>query len=167
MTLNQILFVGLLTAVSLVALAIGPYLVERGPAWLGMLRDRYVQPRAVSSVSRADADTQAARIRADYQTDRQTDRQTAADPRQTADNEAVAALQIDRTRKAVIAVLVDSGWKVSEIRAVLKGDNTAISAEIAEATNSLAAGQPLARTPIAQRPVDGRKFERPALAAEE
>lgn len=86
---------------------------------------------------------------ADRQTDRLADALLSA---QTTPNDAAGALRLDRTRKAVIAVLVDSGWSVSEIRAVLKGDNTALSAEIAEATNHRAEQY---TTPVAKRPSAG------------
>lgn len=92
---------------------------------------------------------------ADRQTDRLADALLLA---QTTPTTAADALRVDRTRTALIAVLVDSGWSVSEIRAVVKGDNTAISAEVAAATNARAEQQ---RTPIAQRPTAG-KFQKVA-----
>lgn len=69
----------------------------------------------------------------------------------------VAALRLDRTRAALIAVLVDSGWSVTEIRAVVKGENAAISAEVAEATNALAAGKTGARKPLIARDAQGER----------
>jgi len=87
---------------------------------------------------------------ADRQTDRLADALLLA---QTTPPTAADALRVDRTRTALIAVLVDSGWSVSEIRAVVKGDNTAISAEVAAATNARAE---LHTTPIAKRPTSGK-----------
>ncbi len=37
----------------------------------------------------------------------------------------------------MVALLVDSGWSVSEVRTVLKGDNAAIGAEIQSARERL------------------------------
>jgi hypothetical protein len=39
-------------------------------------------------------------------------------------------LEVDRTKTALIELLVYSGWEVGQIRGVLKGDNGTIGAEI-------------------------------------
>lgn len=61
----------------------------------------------------------------------------------------VARLEVDRTREAIIGLLVNSGWSVAEIRAVIKGENAAIGAMIADARGDHIAPY---ETPIAGRP---------------
>ena len=46
-------------------------------------------------------------------------------------------LQLDRTKTAIIEVLVYNGWRVGDIRAALKGDNGAIGAEVDAARKKL------------------------------
>lgn len=62
----------------------------------------------------------------DEQTDRQTDYVSAGD-------QWLDRLEVDRTKTALIELLVYSGWDVVQIRSVVKGDNGAIGAEV-EAT---------------------------------
>lgn len=71
-----------------------------------------------------------------------------AEPR-TVESPAVARLRLDRTRTAVMAVLIDTGWSVTEVRSVLKGETAAISREYAELANR---GPEVVETPIAGRP---------------
>lgn len=57
------------------------------------------------------------------------------DRQQTADVSAeeriiLDSLQVDRTRKSLIVLLLYSGWKPSEIRPLFRGDNNVLSAEI-------------------------------------
>lgn len=69
------------------------------------------------------------------------------------------ALQLDRTKAGLITLLVYNEWTVSEIRAVLKGDNNVLGPEIEAARMRL--GLPPAgeyRTPIAGRPADAALF---------
>lgn len=80
-------------------------------------------------------------------TDRQADR-----PSVSADDLEVGRLQLDRTKVAVIEVMVYNGWQVGEIRAVIKGDNGAIGAEVEAAKKRLGIDTPEPRTPIAGRP---------------
>lgn len=65
-------------------------------------------------------------------TDRRTDR-----PSVSADNLEVPRLRLDRTKAAVIEVLVYNGWATGEIRTVLKGDNGPIGAEVDAARKRL------------------------------
>lgn len=51
-------------------------------------------------------------------------------------------LQLDKTKTAVIEVLVYSGWTTGEIRSVIKGDNGAIGAEVEAARVRLGIDQP-------------------------
>ena len=46
-------------------------------------------------------------------------------------------LEVDRTRAAVLELLVYSGWDVSQIRGVIKGDTGAIGAEVRAARQRL------------------------------
>lgn len=76
------------------------------------------------------------------------------------------ALQLDRTKASLIMLLVYNEWTVSEIRSVLKGDNTVLGQEIADARERLGmvpAGE--YRTPIAGRPTSA-VFETGDLAYE-
>lgn len=66
---------------------------------------------------------------------------------------------LDKTRARLIAVMVDSGLTVSEIRALLKGDSGAIGTEVEAARQRLGkAPSPPYRTPIAGRPTDPRYY---------
>lgn len=68
----------------------------------------------------------------------QTDQTDNADrPSVSADQLRVPRLQLDRTKTAVIEVLVYNGWGVGEIRAVLKGDNGATGIEVEAARKRL------------------------------
>lgn len=61
---------------------------------------------------------------------KQTDQTDQSDrPSVSADQLRTPRLQLDRTKTAVIEVMVYNGWSVGEIRAVLKGDNGALGAE--------------------------------------
>lgn len=66
----------------------------------------------------------------DDQTDRQTDLVSEAD-------RWLDRLEVDRTKTAVIELLVYSGWDVGQIRGVVKGDNGTIGTEIEAARNRL------------------------------
>lgn len=83
---------------------------------------------------------------AQIQTDKQTDLGLSVD------DLSAPRLQLDRTKVAVIEVMVYNGWQVGEIRAVVKGDNGAIGAEVEAAKKRLGIETPEARTPIANRP---------------
>jgi len=64
----------------------------------------------------------------------QTDsRQTASESRLSAIEQAVERAKLDRSKEALIVLLVELGWGVGDIRAVVKGDNNALSALIAKA----------------------------------
>lgn len=71
------------------------------------------------------------------QADRQADR-----PSVSADDLHVERLQFDRSKAALIEVMVYNGWQVGEIRAVLKGDNGAIGAEVEQARVRLGLSTP-------------------------
>jgi hypothetical protein len=65
-------------------------------------------------------------------TDRQADR-----PSVSADDLSAPRLQLDRTKQALIEVMVYNGWGAGEIRAVIKGDNGVIGAEVDAARKKL------------------------------
>lgn len=86
--------------------------------------------------------------------DRQTDEPDRRAPAGlSGDPRRCPALQLDRTKAGLITLLVYNEWTVSEIRAVLKGDNTTMGQDIAEARERLGMA-PVGeyRTPIADRP---------------
>jgi hypothetical protein len=56
---------------------------------------------------------------------------------------AAERLQHDRTRRALIAVLVEAGWKTVDIRDTLKGTAAELGEEIRTARSSLAEGADL------------------------
>lgn len=66
----------------------------------------------------------------DKQTDRQTDLASEAD-------RWLDRLEVDRTKTALIELLVYSGWDVGQIRGVVKGDNGAIGTEVEAARKRL------------------------------
>lgn len=88
----------------------------------------------------------------DLEADEQTDGQT--DP-VSAQYDAIGRLSVDRTRGAVIDVLVRAGWDVGRIRGVLKGDNGVIGAEVAAARQRLGLDTPTRTITVSER-VDGK-----------
>lgn len=52
-------------------------------------------------------------------------------------NQWLDRIEVDRTRTAIIEVMVYSGWSVGEVRSVIKGDNAAIGTEVAAARQKL------------------------------
>lgn len=66
----------------------------------------------------------------DQQTDRQTDHVSEAD-------QWLDRLEVDRTRTAIIELMVYSGWATGEIRSILKGDNNVLGPEIEAAKKKL------------------------------
>lgn len=84
------------------------------------------------------------------QTETQTDQGSVAD-------RWLERMQLDRTRTALIELLVYSDWEVGQIRSVLKGDNGTIGAEIEAARKRLGlTARPPNVTPIAHRPTEAR-----------
>lgn len=95
--------------------------------------------------------------------DEQTEQTDDADSRQTAVcplYDAVDRLQLDRTRTALIEVLVLAGWEVGEVRGVVKGDNGKIGDEVAAARERLGGDAPAARTFVAREHRNGELIER-------
>lgn len=86
--------------------------------------------------------------------DKQTD--GADRPSVSEDNLEVPRLQLDRTKATVIELMVYNGWQVGEIRAVIKGDNGAIGAEVEAARKRLGIEAAEPRTPIAGRPTSAQ-----------
>lgn len=54
----------------------------------------------------------------------------------------LARLEVDRTKTALIELMVYSGWTTGEIRAVIKGDNGAIGLEVEAARERLGLDPP-------------------------
>lgn len=74
---------------------------------------------------------------------RQTDQTDDTDrPSVSADDLSAPRLQLDRTKQALIEVMVYNGWNVGEIRAAVKGDNGAIGAEVDAARKKLGIDAP-------------------------
>jgi hypothetical protein len=82
----------------------------------------------------------------------------------------VDALTVDRTRAAIVRVLVAQGWSTAEIRDRLVGANDAIGDEVKAARIALGLEPELPRrSPIAGRelPPDAQFFDEPEPAAAE
>jgi len=60
----------------------------------------------------------------------------------SAPNPWMERLQVDRTRAAVIELLVYSGWRVEQIRTIVKGENGAIGSEVDAARQRLGVDEP-------------------------
>lgn len=69
--------------------------------------------------------------------DRQTDRPSVSE-----DNLEVPRLQLDKTKAAIIEVLVYNGWQAGEIRSIIKGDNGVIGTEVEAARKRLGIDPP-------------------------
>ncbi len=150
--------VGLIGLVS----AIGPTIWRALPALVG----RYTERRTVYDLvktlqqeldeARAGYVAQEAQTSADRQ---QTDRQTSV----SLDNPKPSRLKVDRTRNALIEELVYNGWGVGEIRAVIKGDNSAIGAEVEAARQRLGIVEAPRVIPVSERGSEPRPLvmERP------
>lgn len=86
--------------------------------------DRFVnRSQVVVSSGSAQTDRQT-------QTDEQTDLVSVAD-------QWLDRLEVDRTKTALIELLVYSGWDVGQIRSAVKGDNGTIGAEVDAARKRL------------------------------
>lgn len=96
--------------------------------------------------------SESGEITPDGQTDGQTDPVSAPDS-------TIARLELDRTRAAVIDVLVQAGWDVGRIRATLKGDNGAIGTEVAAARERFGLDTPSRTIGVSDRQ-DGQTIRR-------
>jgi hypothetical protein len=67
-------------------------------------------------------------------------------------------LQLDRTREALLHTLLYNGWTVTDVRAVLKGENAKIAAEVAAAEAQLA-GPRYRRSPEEAQAIAERRQE--------
>lgn len=74
-----------------------------------------------------------------------------------ADDPWIARLKVDRTKMALIEVMVYSGWTVPEIRSIIKGENGAIGTDVETARQRLGI-QPATQyvTPFVGRPTSAR-----------
>jgi len=109
----------------LLILALGALTLGLGSVALGWVVKTY--DRVMSRVPTQTEQT--------AQTDRQTDYVSEADL-------WLDRLEVDRTKAAVIELLVYSGWEVGQIRGVLKGDNGAIGTDIEAAKIRLGMVEP-------------------------
>jgi hypothetical protein len=102
------------------------------PRAAGHAIERYVLVRPVNDFRPAAPvmSHEFEQTRADGQTDRQTDLVSEAD-------QWLDRLEVDKTKTALIELLVYSGWDVGQIRGVVKGDNGAIGAEVEAARQRL------------------------------
>lgn len=121
-----------------------------------------IAPRAVSYYQVDDPATVRVMSRQEEQTVKQT--------KQTAQTDAdlwMGRVQVDRTKTALIELLVYSGWNVGEIRALLKGDSGVLGQEIDSARKRLGITPPAPHiTPIANRPTRAVFEQDPELAYE-
>lgn len=106
---------------------IGPYVPPRYDAETKRIVNTLP---AAEPAAAHDMSTPAARTNADG-----ADEET--DGRVSAPNPWMERLQVDRTRAAVIELMVYSGWRVEQIRTVIKGENASIGAEIDAARQRL------------------------------
>lgn len=80
---------------------------------------------------------------ADLTEDAQTEQTTQTDQTDEADQAVSDAdlwldrMELDRTRTAVIELMVYTGWSTSQVRAVLKGDSGVIGVEVEAARQKL------------------------------
>lgn len=65
-------------------------------------------------------------------------------------------LKVDRTRAATIELMVYSGWKVEQIRSVVKGENSAISVDVEAARQRLGIAEAPRVIPVSERGSDPR-----------
>lgn len=113
-------FMVMFLVIGLLVLGIGSWLV----GWLVKQWDRFVNRSQVVMT------TGSAQTGADEQTD---DRQTQVSEA----DQWLDRLEVDRTKTALIELLVYSGWDVGQIRNVIKGDNGAIGIEVEAAKHRL------------------------------
>lgn len=121
-------YVVAIIAVGALIIGLISMLVGRAVAWWDSLQSR------MESVKHSHPIMSPARPQTtpDEQTDRQTDSVSEAD-------RWLDRLELDRTRTAVIELLLYSGWTITDLRreGILRGDNTAISAEVEAAKKKL------------------------------
>lgn len=125
-----------------------------------------IAPRAVNDYQEANADAARVMSRETAQTTRQTETDNQTDRVSEAD-QWLDRLDVDRTKIALIELLVYSGWGVGEIRSVLKGDSNVLGVEIEAARKRLGAepDAPPYTTPYAGRPTSAQFFETDAELA--
>lgn len=88
------------------------------------------------------------------------DAQTDADGRYVSRlYEAAERLELDVSRRNTIDILVLAGGDIPKIRSIIKGDNSTIGIEVAEARERLGVTAPT-RTIIARQHIDGRLEEK-------
>lgn len=106
---------------------IGPYVPPRYDAETKRIvnTSQVAAPAAVHDMS-----TPAARTDADENGRTETGRVSAAD-------QWLDRFEVDRTKTTAIELMVYSGWSVAQIRAVVKGENAALGAEIDAARQRL------------------------------
>jgi hypothetical protein len=78
----------------------------------------------------------------------------ANEPSPFVDPRQCVSLQLDRTKRATIEVLLYNGWGTTEIRDLLKGTSSDLGREVEEARRRMGLPAGIPRTPIAGRPTD-------------
>ena len=126
---------------------IGPYVPPRYDAETKRIVNTL--PAAAPAAAH-DMSTPAARTNADGADEETDGRVSVAD-------QWLDRFEVDRTKTAAIELMVYSGWTVAQIRAVIKGENAALGAEIDAARQRLgiAPEQPRA-IPLRPRHADER-----------
>lgn len=173
-TLQDVIYVVLAVGVFVAVGMLWDYRKDQIVAFLrGVVRSRQprtkihvVKPRESVKPNPMLAPVVMSRQAADGPDRPQTDQ---TDKRVSVGDQWLDRLQRDITKEAVIELMVYSGWSVSQIRAVIRGDNNVIGAEVADARKrlGLAVDQPKPNedytTPIAGRPTQADFANRPSI----
>lgn len=109
-------FVVMFLTIGMLALLIGSIVL----GWVVRTWDRLVNRSQAAGPLMSPETAQTARTE---RTDARTDQVSEAD-------RWLGRLEVDRTKTALIELLVYSGWEVAQIRSVLKGENAALGTEI-------------------------------------
>jgi len=123
-----------------------------------------IEPRAVSYYQVDNPASVRVMSRTEERT-AQTNQTNGANERTTEADLWIDRIQVDRTKTALIELLVYNEWTVTEIRSVLKGESATLGQEIDAARKRLGVEPPVAHiTPIARRPTSARFETDPELA---
>lgn len=122
----------LLTGIGVVLFVLAMLLIWGERPELAAAIRRWFEPRPMSRVS-VPAPLRSVELPA--QTSRQTAQTDQQTPRPSALRSPVDRLLLDKTRQAVLDLLLTHGWTITDLRreGILRGDNSAISDEVAAA----------------------------------
>lgn len=143
-----LLFVGVMGLVGLI----------RFLAWLTDLKDEHGSlGRAGVNTIKKYVDVRPRVMSHETPQTAQTSQTDEPDRRVSVDNPLVERIRVDKTKTALIELLVYSGWDTSQVRSVLKGDNGALGVEVEMAQKRLGITPPaLHVTPIVGRPTSAK-----------